>query len=65
MAEETITITMALYNNLCESDAKLEALKQGGVDNWDWYGESLENYAQQYANSNDMTLEEAEEELYG
>ena len=24
--------------------AKLEALEAGGVDNWEWYGESLKEY---------------------
>lgn len=28
---------------LLEHDAILSALESGGVDNWDWYEESLEN----------------------
>lgn len=31
--------------NLLKSDAKLEALESGGVDNWSYYGESLYDYA--------------------
>lgn len=29
-----------LYNLMCDSE-KLNRLENGGVDNWDWYGESL------------------------
>lgn len=32
--------TISDYLNL----ATMEALEQGGVDNWEWYGESLTNY---------------------
>lgn len=28
--------------SLLEDQAKLEALECGGVDNWEWYGESIE-----------------------
>lgn len=30
--------------NLIESDMRLCALENGGVDNWEWYGVSLENF---------------------
>lgn len=29
---------------LLDRDFKLRCLENGGVDNWDWYGESLEEY---------------------
>jgi len=29
---------------LLRSEAKLNALEAGGVDNWEWYGESLKEY---------------------
>lgn len=32
------------YQNLIKRDKILTALENGGVDNWEWYGESLENY---------------------
>lgn len=27
-----------------DKEEKLDALEAGGVDNWDWYGDSLEEY---------------------
>jgi hypothetical protein len=29
------------YKALCRAAAELAALEAGGVDNWEWYGESL------------------------
>lgn len=37
-------ITKEEYDNLIHRNEILEALEQGGVDNWEWYGESLNNY---------------------
>ncbi len=39
--EGMITITKAAYASLRKADAKLNLLEAGGVDNWDWYGDSL------------------------
>lgn len=39
--EETVTISKKEYVNLLLSDKKLHMLECGGVDNWEWYGESL------------------------
>ena len=33
---------------LLEGYARLVALENGGVDNWEWYGESLGNYLDNY-----------------
>lgn len=30
--------------NLFVASMKLQALENGGVDNWEWYNDSLENY---------------------
>lgn len=38
---DMITISKEEYFNLKCSDLKLMLLEQGGVDNWDWYGDSL------------------------
>jgi len=38
---DKITISKTEYYNLKCSQAKLEMLECGGVDNWEWYGESL------------------------
>lgn len=34
--------------SLLENNAKLMALESGGVDNWNWYGESLWDYLKEY-----------------
>ena len=33
---------------LLEADAKLEALENGGVDNWEWSGASMSDYLLSY-----------------
>ena len=37
---------------LLESEARLDALEWGGVDNWEWYGESLSLYLDEYCQWN-------------
>lgn len=39
---EMITITPSHYSKLKQAAKKLACLEAGGVDNWDWYSESLE-----------------------
>lgn len=34
-------ITAERLKTLERAEAKLQALEAGGVDNWEWYGESL------------------------
>ncbi len=41
MQEETVTITKQKYYELLCAEAELALLESGGVDNWDWYSESL------------------------
>lgn len=38
------TISAEKYKELLERDKMLSALEAGGVDNWEWYGESLSKY---------------------
>lgn len=38
---EIISIPLHRYNKLIEKENELEALWAGGVDNWEWYYESL------------------------
>jgi len=38
-----VTITADRMLKLLAAEIKLEALETGGVDNWEWYGESLKN----------------------
>lgn len=40
----TITIDKAEYDELLRRSRKLAALENGGVDNWEWYGESMQAY---------------------
>jgi hypothetical protein len=42
--EETITISKTEYDRLNDRDLKLSYLEAGGVDNWEWYSESLREY---------------------
>ena len=54
---------------LLEARYRLAALECGGVDNWEWCGESLRDYLKDYANENKhlltkgMESENAEEYL--
>ena len=44
--------------SLLENNAKLMALESGGVDNWNWYGESLWDYLKEYfGEDNDEEVE--------
>jgi len=40
---ETVTITQKEYDSLLEDSKILQALYAGGVDNWQWYDESLKD----------------------
>lgn len=44
MSEETVTISKKEHDRLQDRDFKLRCLENGGVDNWEWYGDSLEPY---------------------
>lgn len=39
-----VTITQAEYDKMQRDISKLRALESGGVDNWEWYGESLKEW---------------------
>lgn len=45
-ANQEIVRLRAERNELMRDSIKLELLEAGGVDNWDWYGESLKDYEQ-------------------
>lgn len=40
---EKITITKTRYNELLDSEFKLNCLENGGVSSWDWYDDSLKD----------------------
>lgn len=56
---------------LLEAEARLAALEWGGVDNWEWYGESLSQYLDEYCQWNGINRAKydfeklAEEDLSG
>lgn len=39
--KETVTISKKEYDSLLDNSNKLNCLENGGVDNWEWYYESL------------------------
>lgn len=41
---ELVVLTPAQYKELDKRDRKLRALEAGGVDNWEWYSDSLEDH---------------------
>ena len=43
-SSETVTITKAEYNLLLRADLRLQALNNNGVDNWDFYGDAMDDY---------------------
>lgn len=42
--ESTIESTTARYDELIDCERQMTALEASGVDNWEWYGESLKEY---------------------
>ena len=47
---DNIVITRKEYYKLKRARAMLNALNNGGVDNWDWHGEAYREYAQAIKN---------------
>lgn len=41
--EEMVVISKERYDDLLHAEEVLAALYAGGVDNWEWYSESLED----------------------
>ena len=41
MKEKQITISVKEYIHLKQKELELELLEGGGVDDWEWYGDSL------------------------
>ena len=58
-----VTIPRDRYFRLLCSELKLDLLEAGGVDNWDWYGESL--YCSDGDYNYDTLIGEIKEEVYG
>ena len=45
---------------LLEANLRLAALENGGVDNWEWYGDSLCDYLRNYCEWKNMQYEDEE-----
>ncbi len=43
--EEMVSISKKEYETLKDNSLLLECLERGGVDNWEWYGEAMKEYA--------------------
>lgn len=41
--DNVVVISLKDYNELLDDQLVLNALRQGGVDNWDWYDECMNN----------------------
>ena len=46
---------------LLESYIRLRALESGGVDNWEWYGESIGDFIQRYIEENNIVFEDEDD----
>jgi len=44
----TISIPKKELARLRKTDFKMDCLEAGGIDNWEWYDESLENFRERY-----------------
>ena len=43
---------------LIRDSLMLLALNSGGVDNWEWYGDSLYSFLEEWADENNIDIEE-------
>lgn len=59
---DKVTISASEYKKMKRDLAKLSALEAGGVDNWEWYGESLSGWHKE--NAIDEFLDDAAVELH-
>jgi len=57
--DKKIEITISEYKKLLKQAARLNLLDNGGVDNWEWYSESL------YPDNDDKTYDDLCEEIDG
>lgn len=64
--ERYVKISVKELKELLEAEAKLNALECGGVDNWEFYGESFSYYLEyidKYDDWDDFIESEINEEL--
>ena len=46
--ENTITLSVSEYKQLLEDSRKLDLLREFGVDNWDGFGDAIQEYRKIY-----------------
>jgi hypothetical protein len=59
---DTITISKDEYFNLKKAQLELNLLEIGGVDNWEWYGDSLNPDGE---DDLDTKIEKLRKEIFG
>ena len=59
--ERQYILTGSQLLDLLQSSVELDALTCGGVDNWEWYGESIEDYINDYVTENHLEDKNIEE----
>ena len=59
---DKITISASEYKKMQRDIAKLNALERGGVDNWEWFSESLSDWHKE--NAVDEFFDDAAVELH-
>lgn len=47
MSSDTITIAKEEHIRLRRAKLMLECLEAGGVDNWDWYGDAINEFCKE------------------
>lgn len=57
--EQYVKISVSELSRLREDALTMTALERGGVDNWEWYGDSLDSYAK-----NNTEYEEWDDYIY-
>lgn len=56
MRERMYLVSEDRLKELIEAELRLEALRSGGVDNWEWYGESNCDFIQDYCSYNKQLI---------
>lgn len=58
---KTYTITRAQMLNFLAAEMKLEALENGGVDNWGHYGDAISDYQRSWLDYWDFSIVDEED----
>ena len=66
MADNYFVIPEKEYRKLLEDSLRLTALESGGVDNWEWYGESIHDFleAEEVESFSEIVDKEVAERFY-